>query len=113
MGLPNKLPFMGIEHEQALEIEGIGTIRVLAFGAYNARGLIGTEKGGVAIAHEEAAFVVGTKDIPWDPVGRLQEYEEVVAFLKSFKAEVEKDECPARILQQWLRDRGYQLRMDY
>ena len=61
--LPSRAPFMFIERHETR-----GPVGVIAFGAYNVFGLIGSEKGGVAIVMESpVADVLATKDIPWKP----------------------------------------------
>jgi len=99
--LPSKLPFMWIEHEQAFEFKTAGRIRIIAFGAYNALGLIGPEKGGVAVVHEDPNFVIATKDFPYDPAGRLREYSKLVLALQ------ETDDLPASAIVSLLRARDY------
>lgn len=61
----NMAPFWYVE-----EIARKGKFALLAYGAYNAFGLIGPEKGGVALVDEEAYQVIGTKDVPYNPRGR-------------------------------------------
>lgn len=64
--LPSRKPFMFMERYKTR-----GPVGVIAFGAYNAMGLIGSEKGGVAIVMEPPmAAVIATKDIPWKPTKR-------------------------------------------
>lgn len=82
MNLPNKKPFMWIEHEEVIKLTEDDAIRVIAFGAYNAMGIIGTEKGGVAIVHDDPNFVIATKDIPWSMLKRKIEFEAVVKLLR-------------------------------
>lgn len=66
MTLANMKPFMYVE-----SYETCGDIGVIAFGAYNAMGLIGTEKGGVALVLERPhKGVLATKDVPWNPEER-------------------------------------------
>jgi hypothetical protein len=107
MDLPSMPPFMYVERHTK-----IGDLGVLAFGAYNAMGLIGTEKGGVAIVLENPPQVIATKDIPWDPVGRLGEAREVEALIRSFAGgknkQIQQDRREDFLVA--LRDRGYGVR---
>ena len=43
----NVLPFMGVEFDQT-----VGNFRVITYQAYNAMGLIGPEKNGIAVLNE-------------------------------------------------------------
>jgi hypothetical protein len=58
-------PFWYVE-----EVARKGKFMLIAYGAYNAMGLIGPEKGGVALVDEKAYQVIGTKDVPYNPRGR-------------------------------------------
>jgi len=91
--------------------ERIGDLGVLAFGAYNAFGLIGSEKGGVAVVfeHPERA-VLATKDIPWDPDARDEEVERLVPFISSMGQL--RPATPAQLdqLVENLRNGGYEVR---
>ncbi len=77
--LPSVPPFMWIERTEA-----IGDLGVLAFGAYNAFGLIGPEKGGVAVVfqHPERT-VLATKDIPYSPNARDEALVDLVEYMSS------------------------------
>ena len=76
MNLQSMKPFMWIERHVHIPItdkdapKGV-TMGILAFGAYNAFGLIGPEKGGVAIVIEEPErATVATRDIPYSMARR-------------------------------------------
>jgi len=61
----NLPPFMFVEiHARK------GRLGLIAFGAYNAMGLIGPEKGGVALVDEQAHEVLGTRDVPYSRKNR-------------------------------------------
>jgi len=78
--LPSLPPFMFVENHQTY-----GDLGVIAFGAYNAMGLIGSEKGGVAIVLEKPRkAVLATKDFPWRPDLRAEEFARVVEQIKKF-----------------------------
>lgn len=107
LDLPSLPPFMYVERHTR-----IGDLGVIAFGAYNAMGLIGTEKGGVAVVLEDPPSVIATKDIPWDPVGRLAEAREIEAFIRS-RAGGKDRPIPQDRREDFLyglRDRGYGVR---
>jgi hypothetical protein len=70
----NLLPFMFVEATGRK-----GGLMLIAYGAYNAYGLIGPEKGGVALVNEVRHDVVGTLDIPYDPARRLQVLQDIYA----------------------------------
>lgn len=75
--LPSEKPFMFVEHhDQCKKAPNVG---IIAFGAYNALGLIGSEKGGVAIVCEAPKQVLATLDIPWSPVGRKAVADQLLA----------------------------------
>lgn len=78
--LPSMKPFMFVENHQTF-----GDIGVIAFGAYNAFGLIGSEKGGIGIVLEKPhKAVLATKDIPWNPAKRAVEFNRVVELIKKY-----------------------------
>jgi hypothetical protein len=73
-------PFMFVENHQVF-----GDLGVIAFGAYNAFGLIGSEKGGVAVVLEKPhKSVLATKDIPWNPPARAQEFNKIVDLIQRY-----------------------------
>lgn len=73
-------PFMFVENHKTF-----GDIGVIAFGAYNAFGLIGSEKGGIGIVLEKPhKAVLATKDIPWNPAQRAVEFNRVVELIKKY-----------------------------
>lgn len=79
--LPSRPPFQWVEGYKR-----VGDLAVVAYGAYNAFGLIGPEKGGVAVVLEEPEkAVVATKDFPYDPKGRAEEFKRIVGLLSSPK----------------------------
>lgn len=89
--LPSMKPFMWVESHTKVKCGNV-TLAVLAFGAYNALGLIGTEKGGVAVVTEEPSkHVLGTKDIPWSPAGRTEAAASMVEFIKKHKRSLAKN----------------------
>jgi hypothetical protein len=49
---PSLLPFMYISKQATLDFGDNGTFTIVIYGAYNAMGLIGTEKNGIAILDE-------------------------------------------------------------
>lgn len=78
--LPSMPPFMFVEKHQVY-----GDLGVIAFGAYNAFGLIGSEKGGVAVVLEKPSkAVLATKDIPWDPSARSIEFNRIVELIQKY-----------------------------
>ena len=78
--LPSMPPFMFVESHQVF-----GDLGVIAFGAYNAMGLIGSEKGGVAVVLEKPhKSVLATKDIPWDPPARAREFNKIVDLIQRY-----------------------------
>lgn len=80
--LPSMHPFMFVEKHQTL-----GDLGVIAFGAYNAMGLIGSEKGGVAVVLEKPdRAVLATKDIPWNPPAREREFNKIVELIQRYGA---------------------------
>lgn len=71
--LPSKKPFMFVEsHDRR------NNIGIIAFGAFNAMGLIGSEKGGVALVSEDPPSVLATLDIPWKPEERARVAKELL-----------------------------------
>lgn len=65
--------------------ETFGDLGVISFGAYNAFGLIGSEKGGVAVVLEKPhKAVLATKDIAWRPDLRAEEFDLIVEKIKKF-----------------------------
>lgn len=114
--LPSMHPFMFVEHHEVL-----GDFGVIAFGAYNAFDLIGSEKGGVAVVVEapaDARAVVATKDIPWNPSARAAEVALVTRLVKSFLKPSKRDGKKVMILPsahadefaQTLQNEGYTVR---
>ena len=74
MELPSSPPFMYVERHEKRDRLGI-----IAYGAYNAMGLIGPEKGGVALVLEPPdAAVVATRDVPYDPKERAAVIERLL-----------------------------------
>ena len=69
MSLPNLIPFMWVEAYKKK-----GDFAIIAYGAYNAMGLIGSEKGGVAVVDEKRKQVLATIDIPWNMKERSDEF---------------------------------------
>ena len=58
MNLPQALPFVGISLDKTLDFGKHGQFRVMLYGGYNAKGLIGTEFNGIAITSESSKSVV-------------------------------------------------------
>ena len=82
--LPSQKPFMWIELETWLPNTDVcENIGVLAYGAYNALGLIGSEKGGVGIVHRDPNYVIGTHDVPHNAEVRAKLHATVVEILES------------------------------
>ncbi len=105
MDLPSTPPFMYVESHEEL-----GDLGVISFGAYNAMGLIGSEKGGVAIVFEEPVKgVFATKDIPWDPKARAHEAERVTEIIEEILKPSKRGRQAVKILPQG--HRGYRLRI--
>lgn len=78
--LPSMIPFMFVENHRTF-----GDIGVISFGAYNAMGLIGSEKGGVAVVLEKPyKSVLATKDIPWRPDLRAEGFMRVVELIEKY-----------------------------
>lgn len=75
--LPSKSPFMWVE-----AYERIGDLAILTYGAYNAFGFIGPEKGGVAVVREAPRKdVIATKDFPYAPPARAKEFMAMLKLL--------------------------------
>lgn len=55
---PRVGPFMGVELDKTVSYPNGRTLRFLTYGAYNAFGLIGPEKNGVAVLDEDRLEVV-------------------------------------------------------
>lgn len=111
MELPSKPPFMWIESERAFNTDNGEEVRVIAFGAFNAKGLIGPEKGGVAVVNETRKAVIATKDIPYDPAQRAVEVTGLIGLVEHFmntgpKVNVSPDE-----LMHFVRCRQYVTRV--
>jgi hypothetical protein len=101
-------PFMWIERHETL-----GDLGVIAFGAYNAMGLIGSEKGGVAVVLEKPhKAVIATKDIPWDPARRSREFDKVIQMMREYGASVKRSipESQKPAFAEWLQSEGYGVR---
>ncbi len=80
LDLPSLYPFMYVERHETR-----GDLGVIAFGAYNAFGLIGPEKGGVAVVLEKPnKAVLATRDIPYNPVGRNIEVMRILKLIGEF-----------------------------
>lgn len=80
--LPSMPPFMFVENHQVF-----GDLGLIAFGAYNAMGLIGSEKGGVAVVLERPSkSVLATKDFPWNPSARAKEFNRLADLIKKYGA---------------------------
>lgn len=95
--LPSLKPFMFVETHARR-----GSVGVIAFGAYDAYGLIGTEKGGVAIVIEPpAAAVLATKAIPWKPDGRVAVAERLL-----------KAKTAAGVVRRAVNEGGFEWRVD-
>jgi hypothetical protein len=78
--LPSKGQFTFVER-----YETFGDLGVIAYGAYNAFGLIGPEKGGIAITLEKPnKAVVATKDFPYRPDQRAKAFDRVVELIKKY-----------------------------
>lgn len=78
--LPSLPPFMFVENHKVF-----GDVGVIAFGAYNAMGLIGSEKGGVALVLEKPnKAVLATKDIPWNPGARAVAFNRLVELIHKY-----------------------------
>lgn len=101
-------PFMWIERHETL-----GDLGVIAFGAYNAMGLIGSEKGGVAVVQEKPhKSVIATKDIPWNPSKRNEEFNKIIQMMREYGASVKRS-IPASQkpeFAEWLASEGYGVR---
>lgn len=74
--LPNEKPFMYVESHKPCE--NASNVGIIAFGAYNAMGLIGSEMGGVAIVCEKPKQVIATLAVPWSPSGRKAVADQLV-----------------------------------
>ncbi|MFA5525639.1 MAG: hypothetical protein WC992_02330 [Acholeplasmataceae bacterium] len=90
--LPSIPPFMFIEADKE-----IGNFRVLAFGAYNAMGLIGTEGAGVVICQQSPPSVVSILTIAYNAPKRLEVFNSI---------ETEED------LRRIIHEEGWQTRFD-
>ena len=90
VSLPSIKPFMWVEGHRKVKCGNV-TLGVLAFGAYNVFGLIGSEKGGVAVVTEAPSrHVLATKDIPWNPMGRAVALKSMVEFIKKHRTSLAK-----------------------
>lgn len=107
-GLPSLPPFMFVEAHETL-----GDLGVIAFGAYNAMGLIGSEKGGVALVLEKPRkAVLATMDIPWDPAKRAVEFNRLVEKIRKFGGSATKP-VPHRRKEAFMNEvagEGYEVR---
>lgn len=106
--LPSMPPFMFVEAHETL-----GDLGVIAFGAYNAMGLIGSEKGGVALVLEKPnKAVLATMDIPWNPAKRAVEFNRLVEKIQKFGGTSRKS-IPAHRKQAFIEEvagEGYAVR---
>ncbi len=76
--LPSMPPFMWVERH-----ERMGDLGVLAYGAYNAMGLIGPEEGGVAVVFEHPErSVLATKAFAYDPLARDTEADRIIRIMR-------------------------------
>lgn len=104
---PSLPPFMWVEDHEKIRL-GKLTLGVISFGAYNAMGLIGTEKGGVAIVAEAPEkAVIATKDIPWKPAERAAELKRIAGFIRDGRELLKKS---GQVLVRELQDSGYAVR---
>jgi len=79
-------PFMFVERH-----ETFGDLGVIAFGAYNAFGLIGSEKGGVGIVLEKPQkAVLATRNIPWDPQARAIAFDRATELIRKYGGTAKK-----------------------
>ncbi|MEN6549932.1 MAG: hypothetical protein ABFE07_28145 [Armatimonadia bacterium] len=106
--LPSEPPFEWVEGHERIQIDKSKTLGVLAFGAYNACGLIGSEKGGVAVVVEAPErAVIATKDIPWKPKERAAELKRIAGFIRDGRELLKKS---GQVLVRELQDTGYAVR---
>jgi len=109
--LPSEPPFMWIESTREFVLGEEDSVFVMAFGAYNAKGLIGPELGGVAVVHHEQKFVIATKTVPHSIKSRKTEFLGTCTLLED-GLNLEKDAFELRRdLCSLLRCRGYDLRI--
>lgn len=81
---PSMHPFEWVERHEV-----VGNLGILAFGAYNACGLIGTEKGGIALVLEDPPQVLATCDIPWDIPHRALVVDKLLESIKRKRVDKE------------------------
>jgi hypothetical protein len=109
--LPSEAPFMYIENKSQVSFSEGYRFAAIAYGAYNALGLIGPEKGGVAVVMTEPqAKVLATKDFPYNPVKRAAEFDKVLRFLAEASEEQDAVDAVDRLVRQ-LNQGGYLLRL--
>jgi len=113
MSLKSKPPFMYIENEQyGLELKGSGLpelkMGVIAYGAFNARGLIGPEQGGVGIVAMDS--VMATKAVPYRPDLRQKLLEETVRIIRGYTEREDNSTDTFLCLLHDLNEAGYHVR---
>ncbi len=107
--LPSDGQFMYIESKREITFCGDGELRVIAFGAYNAFGLIGPEMGGVAVIDIRRRSVVARKTVAHSSAKRDCEFTGTVKLLEDYLKEFEPtdDITVLANVQTMLRCRGY------
>lgn len=105
---PSMSPFEFVERYEAFEGRaskgGRFVVALISFGAYNALGLVGPEKGGLAFVLEAPErAVIATRDIPYSMGQRDRAFRELLAGIKGRrdKAEALRDAVKAEGGWEW------------
>ena len=102
---PNAHPLQWVEIEHTFSLPQVPDLKMIAFGAYNAFGLIGPEKGGLAIVVDgDKKFIIATFDIGYSMRKRAEAFERV-------KSEIEgMDNATPQRVYDYLKRNRWQLR---
>ena len=81
---PSYLPFQWVELEHEFDFTNCPHLKLMAYGAYNAMGLIGPEYGGLALVIDDPQhrFAIAKKFIPHSMLGRSVAFQAVVLALQ-------------------------------
>jgi len=92
--LPSYPPFMWVENEHEFFFSKCPNLKLLAYGAYNAMGLIGSEYGGIALVVDgKKKFVVAKKFVPHSILARSIAFAAAVHLLQGLD-----DPCPQDVV---------------
>lgn len=76
---PSYSPFQWVESEYVFKIPTLPGLKLMAYGAYNAMGLIGPEMGGLAMVVDgDRKFCVAKKYIPYSMKKRNKAFSQVL-----------------------------------